>query len=178
VYRLILAALAVVALGACASQPPSQAGAESKPAAAQSSAPPVTIPKPAKVRRIATLSATPSPTPSATPSPSPSPQKKVVVPMRSSNAPPKIVDVEMNTSSVGSGDTLWGKVLTSSNVASVEVRVANIGVGLNKVGVGRFTLTYKLGSIPFFVHGTYPMRIIARNSRGDAVERTLPLTIH
>lgn len=98
--------------------------------------------------------------------------------MREPDAPPQIVDVEMNTNNVGSGDTLWGKVLTSSNVASVEVRIANIGVGLNKVGVGRFTLAYRLGSIPFFAHGTYPMHVIARNSRGDKVERTLPLTIH
>jgi hypothetical protein len=58
------------------------------------------------------------------------------------------------------------------------VRVANIGVGLNKVGVGRFTLAYRLGTIPIFAHGTYPMHIIARNTRGDKVERTLPLTIH
>ncbi len=98
--------------------------------------------------------------------------------MREPDAPPQIVDVEMNTDDVGSGDTLWGKVLTSSNVASVEVRVGNIGVGLNKVGVGRFTLAYRVGSIPFFVRGTYPMRIIARNSRGDKVEQTLPLTVH
>lgn len=86
--------------------------------------------------------------------------------------------MQVNTTSIGSGDTLWGKVLTSSNVASVEVRVATYGVGLQKVGVGRFTLAYRLGSIPFFVHGTYPMRIIARNTRGDVAERDLPLTIH
>jgi len=98
--------------------------------------------------------------------------------MRPPDAPPQIVDVEMNSTDVGSGDTLWGKVLTSSNVASVEVRVANIGVGLNKVGVGRFTLAYRLGDIPPFAHGTYPMHIIARNTRGDKTERTLPLTIH
>jgi hypothetical protein len=72
---------------------------------------------------------------------------------------------------------LWGKVLTSSNVASVEVRVATYGVGLKKVGVGRFLLAYRLGYVPFFVRGTYPMHIIARNTRGDAVDRTLSLTV-
>ncbi len=78
---------------------------------------------------------------------------------------------------MSSGSTLWGKVLTSSNVASVEVRVATYGLGLKKIGVGRFALRYQLGDIPFFVRGTFPMRIIARNTRGDAVERTLPLTV-
>jgi hypothetical protein len=84
----------------------------------------------------------------------------------------------MNSNSVGSGDTLSGRVLTSSNVASVEVRVVTYGVSLKKVGVGRFEMSYKLGYIPFFVHGTYPMHIIARNARGDSVEQSLPLTIH
>ena len=98
--------------------------------------------------------------------------------MRAPDALPQIVDIEMNTNDIGSGDTLWGKVLTSSNVASVEVRVANFGVGLNKVGVGRFMLAYRLGAIPPFVHGTFAMHVIARNTRGDKVERTLPLTIH
>jgi hypothetical protein len=98
--------------------------------------------------------------------------------MREPDAPPQIYAVQVNTTNVGSGDTLWGKVLTSSNVASVEVRVATYGFGLQKVGVGRFALSYRLGSIPFFAHGTYPMRIIARNTRGDTAERTLSLTIH
>jgi len=92
-------------------------------------------------------------------------------------APPQIVAVDLNSTSVSSGGTLWGKVLTSSNVASVEVRVATYGVGLKKIGVGRFALAYRLGYLPFFVRGTYPMQIIARNTRGDAVEQTLPLTV-
>ncbi|HZY98798.1 MAG TPA: hypothetical protein VFE36_04425 [Candidatus Baltobacteraceae bacterium] len=122
--------------------------------------------------------ASPAPAATASPAASPIPRKRIVVPMRAPDAPPQIVDVEINSTNVGSGDTLWGKVLTSSNVASVEVRVADIGVGLNKVGVGRFMLAYRLGSIPLFARGTYPMHIIARNTRGDKAERTLPLTIH
>lgn len=203
-YRptVLLAALAVLALAACASQPSSrldQASTETAVTPAPTpvptaSPPPKKRPAPTHVVAFASVTATPSPaaTPSATPSPAPSApvtaspaasaspvaHKHVVVPMREPDAPPQIVDVEMNSNDVGSGDTLWGKVLTSSNVASVEVRVGNIGVGLNKIGVGRFTLAYRLPSIPFFVHGTYPMHIIARNSRGDKVERTVPLTIH
>jgi hypothetical protein len=121
----------------------------------------------------ATVSATARPTPSATPNPRPT----VTIPRRAPDAPPEIVAVAMNSTTISSGQTLWGKVLTSSNVASVEVRVATYGIGLKKVGVGRFELTYRLGYIPVFVRGTYAMRIIARNTRGDAVDRTLPLTI-
>jgi hypothetical protein len=109
--------------------------------------------------------------------PSPKPQPTIAIPRRAPDAPPEIVAVDVNSTSVHSGGVLWGKVLTSSNVASVEVRVATYGIGLKKIGVGRFALTYRLGYIPFFVRGTYPMHIIARNTRGDAVDRTLPLTI-
>jgi hypothetical protein len=189
VYRpnVPLALFAAAALAACAQHPPeqldqasSEAVATSPPSAAVTASPAPRHPHFARVVAFATAAPSPTPSPAATPSaaPSPAPRKRVVVPMRAPNAPPQIVDVEVNSTNVGSGDTLWGKVLTSSNVASVEVRVADIGVGLNKVGVGRFTLAYRLGSIPFFVRGTYPMHIIARNSRGDTAERTLPLTIH
>lgn len=68
-------------------------------------------------------------------------------------------------------------VVTSSNVASVEVRVASYGMSLAKVGVGRFALAYTLGTLPFFVHGTYLMQVIARNSRGDMAQQTLPITV-
>lgn len=204
VYRttVLLAAFTALALAACASQPaarddqaPTATAATAGPALAPTASPTPIKRRPNGPRVVAFASATSTPvspaTATASPSPSPSPSqtaspaaspsrahKHVVVPMREPDAPPQIVDVEMNSNNVGSGDTLWGKVLTSSNVASVEVRVGNIGVGLNKVGVGRFTLAYRLPSIPFFVHGTYPMRIIARNSRGDKVERSVPLTIH
>jgi hypothetical protein len=99
------------------------------------------------------------------------------VPRLKPNAPPEIVAIHLSSTSVSSGDTLFGKVLTSSNVASVEVRVATYAFTLQKVGVGRFAMTYRVGNIPFFVHGTFPMKIIARNTRGDAVERSLPLTV-
>jgi len=192
-----LAALLVLGLAACASQAEQhidQTSPETVATPAQTvvpSASPAVAKHRASFARVVALqtpsatptqvpSAPPTPAPTATPSSSPTPvaRKHVVVPMRAPEAPPQIVDVEMNTNDVGSGDTLWGKVLTSSNVASVEVRVGNIGIGLNKVGVGRFMLAYRLGSIPLFVHGTYPMHIIARNSRGEKTERTLPLTIH
>lgn len=76
-----------------------------------------------------------------------------------------------------SGDRVYGTVLTSSNVASVEARVAGYGITLNKVGVGRFSLAYTLGNLPFFVRGTYAMQIIARNARGDQTQQSLPITV-
>lgn len=87
------------------------------------------------------------------------------------------MSVDINETTVHSGDTVSGMVITSSNVASVEVRVASYGMALSKVGVGRFALSYTLGSLPFFVRGTYQMKIIARNARGDVAQTSLPITV-
>jgi len=69
-------------------------------------------------------------------------------------------------------------VETSSNVASVEVRVAGYSMNMSKVGIGRFALMYTVPSVPFFFNGTYSLQVIARNTRGDQAQRTLPIKVH
>jgi len=95
---------------------------------------------------------------------------------RPPNAPPRILDVQI-ASVVHPGQRVSGRVITTSNVASVEVRIATYGIAMQKTGVGTFTIDYAVANVPFFLRGTYSMRIIARNSGGDISERTLPLTI-
>jgi hypothetical protein len=70
-----------------------------------------------------------------------------------------------------------GRVTTSSNVASVEVRIATYSVVMQKTGVGAFAIDYSIANVPFFLRGTYTMHVIARNTAGDRDERTIPLTI-
>jgi hypothetical protein len=50
-------------------------------------------------------------------------------------------------------------------------------MSLSKVGVGRFELTYTVDRLPFFVRGNFTMQVIARNTRGDAVTRAIPITV-
>jgi hypothetical protein len=78
---------------------------------------------------------------------------------------------------VSPGQRVNGRVITTSNVASVEVRIATYGIVLQKTGVGTFSMDYAVADVPFFLRGTYSMRVIARNAAGDSDERTLPLTI-
>jgi hypothetical protein len=59
----------------------------------------------------------------------------------------------------------------------VEVRVGPYGMGMNKVGVGHFAMSYQLGPIPPAFRGDYTMTIIARNTRGDTATRTIALTV-
>jgi hypothetical protein len=100
-----------------------------------------------------------------------------VVPRVQPDAAPQILSVSISETTVHSGDTVTGSVSTTSNVASVEVRIATFGMGMAKTGVGRFALTYPIGNLPFFVRGTFPMRIIARNTRGVSTETTVPITV-
>lgn len=116
------------------------------------------------------LTANPAATPTAAPRTSP-------VPRLPPDAAPQILSVAMSKNAVAPGDRVTGSVLTSSNVASVEARIGGYALTLNKVGVGRFTFTYTVGPLPWFIHGNYTMQVIARNTRGDAVRRLVPLTV-
>jgi len=127
-----------------------------------------------------TATATPLPAPSASPAPpaptaTPTPVK--TVPRLSPNAAPQILDVQVSETTVSPGDSVHGSVVTSSNVASVEARIGGYGMSLHKTGTGRFELTYKIGALPWFVRGNFTMQVIARNARGDAVSRSIPLTV-
>jgi hypothetical protein len=93
------------------------------------------------------------------------------------NAPPRIVAVQLSKQVVRAGETVSGIVVTTSNVASVEARIATFSISVPKIGVGRFALNYVVPNVPFFLHGTYPMTLIARNTAGAAARTTIPITV-
>jgi hypothetical protein len=99
------------------------------------------------------------------------------VPRVAPNAPPQILNVAVSETTVQPGDEVFGRVVTSSNVASVEARIGGYAVSLVKVGVGEFDLTYKVGPLPWFIRGNFTMQVIARNTRGDRTTRAIPLTV-
>jgi hypothetical protein len=96
--------------------------------------------------------------------------------MRAPDSAPRILSVDI-APVVHTGQRVRGRVRTTSNVASVEVRIATYGFVLQKTGVGTFAIDYAVADIPFFLRGTYTMRVIARNTAGVRDERAIPLTI-
>jgi hypothetical protein len=154
------AAIATAAATAAASMKP---GAPVKPAASQ----PVT---PA-TRPSATTPLSPAPIARLTP------HATTTIPRLPPDAAPRILAVAISKNAVQPGDRVSGSVLTSSNVASVEARIGGYAVSLQKIGVGRFAFTYTVGPLPWFIHGNFKLQVIARNTRGDAVRRTIPLTV-
>lgn len=150
--------------------------------ATQSQAPSHASPAPHVQRSGAPSSASPAVSPSATASPPAEPLRalsprivKHIVRLPP-DAAPKILAVAVSETTVHSGDNVSGSVVTSSNVASVQARVGGYAMPLNKVGVGRFALTYKV-NLPWFIRGNFAMRVIATNTRGDTVERVIPLRV-
>jgi len=141
-----------------------------------------TAPAP-KISAAATLSPT-APPPVMTPTPGASPSQAPAAPKISKralrlppDAAPQILAIAVSETTVQPGDRVSGSVVTSSNVASVEARIGGYAVTLSKVGVGRFALTYTVGPLPWFVRGNFTMQVIARNTRGDAATRAIPLNV-
>ena len=93
------------------------------------------------------------------------------------DAPPRILAMSISTPVAHGGDVVSGTVQTSSNVASVEARIAGYSSSMQKVGVGKFVMSYRVPKLPFFLHRTYTIEVIARNTRGDAVTSSVPITI-
>jgi hypothetical protein len=93
------------------------------------------------------------------------------------DAPPQILAMSISTPVAHGGELVSGTVETSSNVASVEARIAGYSSPMQKVGAGRFALAYRVPKLPFFLHKTYMIQVIARNTRGQAVSTAIPITI-
>ncbi len=97
--------------------------------------------------------------------------------MSSPNDPPRIIAIALSSPEAVGGQVITGTVKTSSNVASVEVRLAGYSASLSRVGVGEFGLAYKVPKLPSFLRRTYTVEVIARNSRGDPTSSSFPLTV-
>jgi hypothetical protein len=99
------------------------------------------------------------------------------VPLEPPDAYPRILAVTLSTPVVSGGETVTSSVETSSNVASVEARIGGYSATYQKTGVGRFSLAYKVPRLPFFLHKSYLIQIIARNTAGTGVSTAVPITV-
>ncbi len=118
---------------------------------------------------------TPSPVPSGTPSPSPSPlPTPLVLP---DDAPPQILAVQISDPVVHGGETVTGTVITSTNVAAVEIRMAGRAIRMPRTDYGVWQLTYHMPHVPFFMRGTYTAQIVAMNVAGAVAERDVAISV-
>ncbi|HMF28518.1 MAG TPA: hypothetical protein VKE42_07085 [Candidatus Cybelea sp.] len=142
---------------------------------------------------LAGVTPSPSPVPSPSPSPTPAPIVTPVAPssavpspapaatpailMLPPNAPPQILWIALSSTAPHAGDTLAVTVLTSSNVASVELRVGGYGSGMTKTDVGHFQLASTVPKLPFFMGHNLTLDVIARNTAGLAAQQSVALHV-
>jgi hypothetical protein len=93
------------------------------------------------------------------------------------HAPPRILAIALSATTVRGGETVVGQVRTTSNVASVEIRVQGFSTVMTRRSVGDFTLNYPVPMLPPWLHRTYPVVVIARNVDGVSETRTLEVTV-
>jgi len=137
--------------------------ASPSPSPAQPATPlPVASPSPAPV---------PSPSPSATPLPLPTP---LVLP---ADAPPQILAIQTSSNVVHGGDTFTGTVITSTNVAAVEIRMAGRAKRLLRADSGIWQLSYVVPSVPFWMHKTYTADVVAINTAGTEVTQSISISL-
>jgi hypothetical protein len=115
----------------------------------------------------------PTPTPPASPTPAPTPTVLMLPP----DAPPQILWVSLSSTTPKAGDTLYVVVLTSSNVASVELRVGGYGSGMTKTDVGHFETASTVPHLPIFMSHNLTLQIIARNTAGVEATQTVALQV-
>ncbi len=152
VFAMLIGAIPMIALGQ--TPPPSPA--------------PAVISSP-----MPTPSASPSPAPLATVSPVPLPTPLILPP----EAPPQILAIAINGSVFHSGDMFSARVVTSTNVPAVELRVIGKVVRFTRLDFGIWELNYKLPHIPRRFLRDYPAEIVAWNTTNLTAKRDITISL-
>jgi pectin methylesterase-like acyl-CoA thioesterase len=98
-------------------------------------------------------------------------------PVEPNDARPQILAMRFSTLDVQRSSRWSGAFVTGTNVASLEVRTNLFSINVPKRSPGRFSFVLDvLDAPPIFVRA-YRLRVIARNSAGDAYEEDVPLRI-
>ncbi len=92
------------------------------------------------------------------------------------NDAPRILAVHFSSLSVNVGDMWTGKIATTTNVASVEVRTESFTINVPRKSFGQFAFDVHILDLPPFLQRDYTLRVIARNANGQRDEENFPLT--
>lgn len=94
------------------------------------------------------------------------------------DAPPRILELWMNETTIQPGARKWtGRIVTSTNVASVEVRTESFSFVADRRRFGVFDFSQTILDIIPQYRRAYVLHVIARNTRGDTDERRVPIII-
>lgn len=98
-------------------------------------------------------------------------------PAASNDAPPRILAMRFSSDDVRRGQTWSGRIVTPTNVASVEVRTNLFSINVPRSTYGDFRFKLHVFDVPPIFIRAYRLRVIARNSAGASTEEDLPFRI-
>lgn len=93
------------------------------------------------------------------------------------DAPPRILAMRFSGPQVRRGESWSGSIITSTNVASVEVRSNLFSIDVPRRAYGDFRFALRVYDVPPIFVRAYRLRVIARNSAGESTEEDLPFRI-
>lgn len=92
-------------------------------------------------------------------------------------APPRIIAVWMNQTILRPGEQWRGKIVASTNVASVEIRTESFSFTADRRGFGIFAFSQNILDVIPQYRRSYILHLIARNTHGEADECRVPISI-
>jgi len=92
-------------------------------------------------------------------------------------APPRILAMAFSSDEVRRGRNWSGEIVTTTNVASVEVRTNLFSINVPRRRYGDFRFSLRVFDVPPIFIRAYRLRVIARNAAGRSIEEDLPFRI-
>jgi hypothetical protein len=105
------------------------------------------------------------------------PAAVLAAPLAAPDAAPRIVSVWLSKSEFAPGERIAGRVVTTTNVASLEIRVEGYGRVIPRTDFGRFEGSVAVPPLPSFLHRAFTLQILARNAAGLAAKTTVPIRV-
>ena len=94
------------------------------------------------------------------------------------SASPRILALWTNETAIAPGSQWVGRIATTTNVASLEIRTESFSFNATRTSFGQFQFDqHVLDIVPQYKRG-YTLQFIARNTEGDEDVDLLPITLH
>jgi hypothetical protein len=92
-------------------------------------------------------------------------------------APPRILALWMNETAIAPGTQWIGRIATTTNTASVEIRTESFSFNATRRAFGQFTFAqHVLDIVPQYKRG-YTLLVIARNAAGEQDVALVPIEL-
>jgi hypothetical protein len=107
-----------------------------------------------------------------------SPARWPAAPVAAPSAPPRIVRVWLSSTQIVPGVDWSGRIVTTTNVASLEVRTESFSFNATRTTYGQFAFDQHVLDIVPQYKRHYTLLIIARDAAGDEDVRRVPIDVH